>query len=1037
MDAQYQYIISLAKQYQHYSDRTDELLNVINSLSEEVIKDIYHEYGDTNSKLQPVNLLRAEIARQLLKGEKINEQLIDEIKNHIRNKNREYFHFLPEKVFQQLIDYPTKEKDMFVNWQKYWYILFPFFYRGTEKDTTRLYLDQISKRLLTDLNIPDYTYTQFDFYGPNNYGSERCWIALYPENKNSHKDAYQFFVNLSAYPQAGRVTGFSIKERKENLLKNVSSYTEIFSYLEELKPEIIHLNKDLRNYFKYSPGKQASEWGIFYYQNEMAINFNHLSIRDLSRYNSLAEINIACGFPSEKDSNETWNLWLFKSANIGDLVFVSKGVNTCVGIGIIESPYYYEESQNKYNHKRNVRWITNKVYQYKPNSKKGYKFLFRFDTFSPTKVWNFLLNEYVRIYPELANVLYDNSISYNKMIINKVEDRIQLVEFPSVEEFIKISNLQTTGDGITSEASSFKKNNEMIFNKLQIELSFGIGGATNVPYIAFIGYNQVVSNGIYPVLLYYKDINLLILAYGVSSKNNSEKKWSNYHELKTINSYFDENNLGNPPKYGNSCIYKVYNTNLLINQREVEKDTFDLTNYYHRCLEPIIDDEIQIGKIDEPINFWWLNANPKIWRISSYSEGQTQTYTTHNERNNKRRVYKFFETVKPGDLVIGYESTPTRQIKAILEITKRIHTTEEGEVIEFQISEILEYPINWNELKNNPALKDCEVFINNQGSLFSLTEEEYDIIREIIDEKNIVAEKVIESNIIKEYNFSQDPDKPFMKEEKFKQIVSLLKHKKNIILQGSPGVGKTFIAKKIAYEIMRETNDLCIEMVQFHQSYSYEDFIQGIRPSENEKFELRNGIFYSFCQRAVAHPEKPYFFIIDEINRGNLGKIFGELMMLIEADKRGDKWSLKLTYSDDDMRFFVPENLYIIGTMNTADRSLAIVDYALRRRFAFVTLQPDYNDSFKQFMTQRGFLQNFIDHIVMQINKVNDEIKNDPNLGEGFQIGHSYFCTHLNGNNEHQWWKEIIDFEIKPLLEEIWFDDLSKAKKMIDILNFQ
>src|SRR5690554_1086704 len=115
--------------------------------------------------------------------------------------------------------------------------------------------------------------------------------------------------------------------------------------------------------------------------------------------------------------------------------------------------------------------------------------------------------------------------------------------------------------------------------------------------------------------------------------------------------------------------------------------------------------------------------------------------------------------------------------------------------------------------------------------------------------------------------------------------VSLLKRKKNIILQGPPGVGKTFIARKLAYEIMQEVKDANIEMVQFHQSYSYEDFIQGLRPTQKGGFDLRDGIFYSFCQRALAHPERPFFFIIDEINRGNLSKIFGELMMLIERSE--------------------------------------------------------------------------------------------------------------------------------------------------------
>ena len=220
-------------------------------------------------------------------------------------------------------------------------------------------------------------------------------------------------------------------------------------------------------------------------------------------------------------------------------------------------------------------------------------------------------------------------------------------------------------------------------------------------------------------------------------------------------------------------------------------------------------------------------------------------------------------------------------------------------------------------------------------------------------------------------------------------------------------------------------------MVQFHQSYSYEDFIQGLRPTQKGSFDLRDGIFYSFCQRALAHPDRPFFFIIDEINRGNLSKIFGELMMLIEADKREEKYALKLTYAEDEeSRFYVPENLYIIGTMNTADRSLAMVDYALRRRFAFVTLNPDFGDNFRSFLSVKGLSDNMVEHICYSVTKVNDIIREDVNLGEGFQIGHSYFCTFRENEDENNWWKDILDFELKPLLEEIWFDDSAKVSEV-------
>lgn len=170
----------------------------------------------------------------------------------------------------------------------------------------------------------------------------------------------------------------------------------------------------------------------------------------------------------------------------------------------------------------------------------------------------------------------------------------------------------------------------------------------------------------------------------------------------------------------------------------------------------------------------------------------------------------------------------------------------------------------------------------------------------------------------------------FMPEEEYDKLSGILRIKKNIILQGAPGVGKTFVAKRIAFSMMGVKDVERVMMVQFHQSYSYEDFIMGFRPS-TDGFELKRGAFYNFCKKAEIDGDNDYFFIIDEINRGNLSKIFGELFMLIENDKRGV--SLQLLYSDE--KFSVPKNIYIIGMMNTADRSLAMLDYALRRRFVF------------------------------------------------------------------------------------------------------
>ena len=405
-------------------------------------------------------------------------------------------------------------------------------------------------------------------------------------------------------------------------------------------------------------------------------------------------------------------------------------------------------------------------------------------------------------------------------------------------------------------------------------------------------------------------------------------------------------------------------------------------------------------------NYWWLVANPKIWSLSEMKVDEEQSYTMYSESGHPRRVYQNFVNAKEGDVVIGYESSPTKQIVGLLTITK----VKKEDCIYFKKIETLPEPISFSTIKETPGLETMEYMKNQQGSFFKVTPDEYDIIMELIRGVNPLAKK--ESN--EPYTDKKFLDEVFVTQDEYIKLRNLLLRKKNLILQGAPGVGKTFAARRLAYAIMGEKDDSRVMQVQFHQNYSYEDFVMGYKPNENGGFNLNYGIFYKFCRRASIDKERPYFFIIDEINRGNLSKIFGELLMLIENDYR-DK-PIQLPYNDET--FAVPSNIYIIGMMNTADRSLAMIDYALRRRFSFFEMKPGFEtDSFNNHIL--GWSSPKLRSLIKAIIELNEVISDDDSLGSGFCIGHSYLCNFDNGFDLDS----IVEYDIIPRLREYWFDN--------------
>ena len=381
-------------------------------------------------------------------------------------------------------------------------------------------------------------------------------------------------------------------------------------------------------------------------------------------------------------------------------------------------------------------------------------------------------------------------------------------------------------------------------------------------------------------------------------------------------------------------------------------------------------------------------------------------------KNASLATWQFIHDIHKGDVVFARKGLHEIIGRGVVE-SDYYYMPERGEYQHVR-------KINWTQIGNwqNPQIASRKTLTEITDSTDYIEKLELLVVED--DEALDVEPEDIEYEEYTDIDFLSEV---FIEPYQYEMLVTLLKLKKNIILQGAPGVGKTFAAKRLAYSIIGAKNTSRVTMVQFHQSYSYEDFIMGYRPTPNG-FELAAGPFYQFCKKAQDDQEHEYFFIIDEINRGNLSKIFGELLMLIENDKRGEK--LRLLYSNE--LFSVPKNMYIVGLMNTADRSLAMIDYALRRRFAFYEMEPAFDSDGFQTMVQSSNNQKFA-ALVDCVKELNNTISQDESLGDGFRIGHSYFCADCEVTDE--WLSSIVEFELIPLLNEYWFDEKSKIENWV------
>jgi predicted Mrr-cat superfamily restriction endonuclease len=436
------------------------------------------------------------------------------------------------------------------------------------------------------------------------------------------------------------------------------------------------------------------------------------------------------------------------------------------------------------------------------------------------------------------------------------------------------------------------------------------------------------------------------------------------------------------------------------------------------------------------------NGLPELHHIKDFEKFKEHYMKTHPNENIGRvgkvvsQIWDFIFEIKIGDFIILPLKLHKSKLIAVGKVLGEYQYENLNSIQQFRPVKWLKKDVNINDFDNNfVKLFDKHGTVYRIGGLTDVNKLK-DMLKRLgvkeidLETMSNMSNKSIqlENNENKKPLSLEDISKiTYFPIQVLKEIEYLLIEKKQIIFYGSPGTSKTFLARKFSEYFTNNKEN--VRIIQFHQSYSYEDFIEGIKPkiSENGEatgFTLQSGLFKNLVKECVENPTNRFVLIIDEINRGNISKIFGELIYLLEY--RDEK--ISLTYSPFE-KFYIPSNLYIIGTMNSADRSIAFVDYALRRRFYFKEFYPDTNgDILYSWYKTNNIKEVDPKQIITLLNEINKKISEL--IGREYQIGYSYFMVK---NLDRIKLKNIIDYAITPLVEQYFFGKKQKVEEIKQI----